>query len=114
MTKELIRFGCASVGLVMLSACGATHTLEIDSSDEWHCGNSVQTGGYWFSYTDHVQWMIDNTQWNPATHAPSEGAAIDPLTSLSVSMPMAQDPAAPERACVIQVTGSTPAQPASE
>ncbi len=116
MAKRLICFASASLGLLMLSACGATgpvNTLNAPVDPVFCCDDRVQTGGYWFSYSDHVQWMMANTQWNPVTHIPSQGATIDPLTSLTVSMPMAQDPAAPERGGVIQVTGSTPAQPAS-
>ena len=66
MTKKLFCFGCASVGLLVLSACGSTNNVLVDQSDVWHGGgNAVQTGGYWFSYTDHVQWMKDNTGWDP-------------------------------------------------
>lgn len=113
MAKKLICFGCASVGLLMLSACGSTNNVPVNQSDVWHGGgNAVQTDGYWFSYTDHVQWMKDNTGWDPNTHTPSQGASIAPLTNLTVSMPMATDPTAPEHGDVIQVIGFTPEAPA--
>ena len=104
--------GASNLGAGGQATSYATSAVAIDLSDIWHGGgNAVQTGGYWFSYTDHVQWMINNTGWDPATHTPNSGAAIAPLTSLTVSMPMAQDPAAPEHGDVIQVTGFTPAPP---
>ena len=118
MKKKLIYFGFALVGLPMLSACGATGPTSsngigppgCDRSNVLFCRNdAIQTGGYWFSYTDHVQWMIDNAAWDPETHIPSQGATINPLTSLAVGMQTVLDS---ERGHVIQVTGTTPAQPA--
>ena len=115
MTKKLICFGCASLGLLMLSACGSTSPVTVDQSHLWPTGantnNAVQTGGYWFSYTDHVQWMINNTGWVPSAHIPQQGASLTPLTSLTVSMPVTKVPSDATHPYVMEVSGYTPEAP---
>lgn len=100
---------------VMLAGCGATNPVAIDHSVIWVGGtNQVLTGGYWFTYTDHITWMAQHNDrtLNPAGHTADQGATIAPLTDMSTPLPIVPDPDVTSgHGDTIHVQGSTPGAP---
>lgn len=113
MTKLGLR-GVSSVALVaFLTHCGETNRIEQDTdiSDIWSGpGNTVRSGGYWFTYTDHMAWMAANPDANPANHTADQGAQIAPLTDENTPLRGERDPD-PGHGDTIHVVGQTPAAP---
>jgi len=108
MIKKFTCLGCASLGLLALSACGVTTPVTLDQSTIWVGGlnatNQVSTQGYWWTYTDHNAYDI--------THGALQyerGAWINPLTNLTTPLTLAADS---ERGKVVHVVGSVPPAPA--
>ena len=111
---------CPRTSLVAISAClvtfvgcGPTNIVEPDRSLLWSGdSNAVKSGGYWFSYIDHIAWMEAHPDLNPAHHTASQGATLAPLTDMTTPMPVVKDPdAASGHGDTIHVSGQTPAKP---
>ena len=108
--KKLTCLGCATLGLVVMSACGSTTPIDFDNSKIWLGGpnatNQVTTQGYWWTYTDHDGYDV--------THGAIEiepGATISPMTNETTPLALEVDSAAPERGYIIHVWGTVPPQP---
>ena len=111
MSNSPIGVGFASVGLLVLVSCGPTDQPTIDHSSIWSGGtNQVKTGGYWFTYVDHISWMAEHPDLNPAGHTAEQGASLTPLTDMNTPLPLIQDPdGASGHGDTIHVSGKTPA-----
>jgi|GEM_PF-1373949 len=98
---------------LLLSACGATDRRDLDQSELWSGGtNQVRSGGYWFTYADHIAWMAEHPEQNPAGHTADQGASIEPLTDMNHSLPLAQDPDTTSgRGETVHIVGVTPPAP---
>jgi len=99
---------------ILISSCGNTDTLEIDHSEIWSgVGNQVKSGGYWFTYADHLAWMEAHPDANPAKHTAAQGAQIAPLTDMNTPLKLTTDPDSTSgHGETIHVVGQTPAAPA--
>ena len=113
MAHYTAHFGLFSVSLLLLASCGATDKKEIDHSLLWSEGtNQVKSGGYWFTYIDHLAWMESHPELNPAKHTASQGATISPLTDMPHPLPIMSDPDEKSgHGDTIHVSGNTPAAP---
>jgi hypothetical protein len=97
-----------------MCACGATDKREIDKSLLWS-GSSTQvsSGGYWFTYADHIAWMAAHPDQNPAGHTADQGATIEPLTDMEHPLTLAPDPDATSgHGDTVHIVGLTPPAPA--
>lgn len=100
MIKTLCCLGSATLGVLLLSACGSTAQLpskpdisKLSTGD----GNSVASGGYFWTYTDH---NAASSQY----HATSE-----PHTDMNTPLTVVAD-SDPAHGNVIKITGSVPPQ----
>ncbi len=108
--KKLTCLGCATLGLLVLSACGSTTPIDFDNSKIWSGGpyatNQVTTQGYWWTYIDHDGY--DTTHGGAQFE---QGSTISPLTDQTTPLALEVDPAAPERGYIIHVWGTVPQAP---
>ena len=74
MIKTMCCLGSATLSVVLLSACGSTTSITLDTS-KLSTGdtNALTSGGYWWTYTDH----------NAQTKSGHTGATIQPQTDLT-------------------------------
>jgi len=98
MIKTLCCLGSATLGVMLLSACGSTASLNVDKSILSRGeNNQVSTGGYLWTYTDH----------NDATSI--YHATIDQLTSQEIALqPKTDDD--PNHGKVLRVAGAVPVE----
>ena len=113
MTHFPAHFGSLSVSLLLLAGCGPTDQRDIDKSSIWSGGsNQATSGGYWLTYVDHLAWMENHPDLNPAKHTASQGATISPLTDMNPPLPIVPDPNETSgHGDTIHVSGNTPAAP---
>lgn len=101
------------IGCLILYGCGATNRVELDNSKLWSGETTqVSSGGYWFTYVDHIVWMADHPEQNPAGHTKEQGAVIEPLTDMDNPLTLTRDPdSASGHGDTVHVAGVTPAAP---
>jgi hypothetical protein len=109
--RRAIYLASFALGCVATIGCGATNAVELDHSSIWSGGtNQVQSGGYWFSYVDHISWMAAHPNLNPAGHTADQGASLTPLTDMNTPMPIVPDPDGTSgHGDTVHVSGKTPA-----
>ena len=114
MNQLLMRVQIGAVSMALLANCGASDRVEMDHSQLWSSGtNQVKSGGYWFTYTDHIAWMAAHPDLNPVGHTADQGATLEPLTDVNTPLKVAQDPDTTSgHGDTIHVAGSTPPAPA--
>jgi hypothetical protein len=110
--KMLTYLGCATLGVLVLTACGNTDPITLDSNHGsiWLGGSNattqVSTGGYWWTYADHAAYDI--------THGAAQyeqGAVIYPQTNLTTPLVLEVDADAPERGKIVHARGTVPPAP---
>ena len=96
MIKTMCCLGSATLGVLLLSACGSTTPYGDQDISKLSTGdtNAVSTGGYFWTYTDH---NADGTQYH---------ATISQTTTLSVALAPTKESDA--HGNVLKVTGSVP------
>ena len=100
-------------GILFSVGCGPTHPVELDKSELWQGeSNQVLSGGYWFTYIDHIAWMAAHPDLNPGGHTADQGASIVPLTDMNNPLTLTPDPDTTSgHGDTVHVSGSTPAAP---
>lgn len=112
--ERLIRAGSVFAVLAAFAGCGATNKVEVDTSQLWSGGSTqVRSGGYWFTYIDHIAWMAEHPDLNPGQLTASQGASITPLSDMDHPLTLESDPdTGSGHGDTVHVTGNTPAAPA--
>lgn len=112
--NQALRFGIhCSLASLLCAGCGATNPVDLDTRLIWEGrSNQVMPGGYWFTYADHIAWMAQHPEYNPAGHTVDQGASITPLTNMTSAMPIVSDPDTTSgHGDIIHVWGTMPAAP---
>jgi len=100
MLKTISCLGSATLGVLLLSACGSTSPVSIDKSVlSTGEDNSMASGGYFWTYTDH----------NKQMKSPNAGATITPITGMDTPLVPEADDAAHGK--VLHFSGSIPPAP---
>ena len=101
MIKMICCVSSATLGVLLLSACGSSAPVVQDKAKlSTGDNNAIATGGYWWTYTDH------NTEMNTG----NAGATVSPHTDKQTGLvPDVDSDAAHGK--VIHATGSIPAAP---
>ena len=89
MMKRILVFGSATLGVALLCACGSSTPAVVDLSLlSKGNDNTVSTGGYWWTYTDHnhVAQSADLDALRLPFHA-----TVDQVTSQNVALTATQE-----------------------
>jgi hypothetical protein len=108
MMKTICCLGSAALGVALLSACGSTNTVALDRSKlSTGDGNSVATGGYIWTYTDHNKTPKDA----PVADDPTTWdyhATIEPLTDTNTPFKITAEGG--DHGNVLKIKGQVPVE----
>jgi hypothetical protein len=104
MIKRICCLGSATLGALVLAACGSSTPIELDKSViSTGDNNATSTGGYFWTYSDH-------NDPNDPLQAPYH-STVHPLTNADVSLqPVLDDDTSSGHGKVLQITGSVPTE----
>ncbi len=102
MIKKMCCLGSSIIGVIVLSACGSTTPVALDTSIlSKGDNNAISTGGYWWTYTDHNYLSTDPKS------VPFQ-SNISQVTSATEGLQPTAD-TDPKYGNVIEVSGAVPA-----
>ncbi len=105
MTTRICCLGSAALGVALLSACGSTNPVSLDTSVlSTGENNQVSSGGYIWTYTDHNETKTDAVAADPTTW--DYHATISPRTDPETRFAVTSEEG--EHGKVLKVTGDVP------